>query len=192
MELRLHCRCGKLQGTLDSTRVAARALCYCKDCQAYARFLKVQDTILDDAGGTEVAAVPPAAVRFTAGLEHLGCLSLSPRGIYRWYATCCDTPIGNTPRDPKMPYVGLVRQCLDAPADSLGAAPVRVNTESASRPMPSTPLRTALAIAKIGAMIVGNRLGGGYRDNPFFQEGGDAPLRVPRVLSREERAAVTP
>ena len=191
MEWRLHCRCGKLQGTVDSTRVAACAICYCKDCQAYARFLKAQDSVLDEAGGTEVAAMLPAGVRFTAGLEHLGCLSLSPKGILRWYATCCDTPIGNTPRDAKTPYLGLIRQCLDAPADSLGAAPVAVNTKSALRPVPSTPLRTALAVAKIGGMIVGARLGGGYRDNPFFKDGGSAPLREPRVLSREERAAVT-
>src|SRR5690349_24000361 len=115
MKIRLRCRCGKLQGEVEAARVAARAVCYCKDCQAFARFLKTQDVVLDAAGGTEVEATLPAAVRFTHGLEHLACMSLSPKGIYRWYASCCNTPVGNTPRDPKMSYVGLVRTCLDAP-----------------------------------------------------------------------------
>ena len=81
MEIRLRCRCGKLQGEVDATRVAARAVCYCKDCQAFARFLKAQDVVLAAAGGTEVEAALPAAVRFTQCLEHLACMSLSPKGI---------------------------------------------------------------------------------------------------------------
>jgi len=195
MHIHLRCRCGKLQGEVDAARVAARAKCYCKDCQAFARFLGAEGELLDGAGGTEVEATLPAAVRFTAGLEHLACMSLSPRGIYRWYASCCRTPVGNTPRDSKMAYVGLVRACLgEAPEvldRQLGRAVFAANTGSARGPVAATPLRTVLAVARIGAMIVKARLGGGYRDNPFFDASG-APVRVPQVLTREERAAVTP
>jgi hypothetical protein len=134
-------------------------------------------------------------VRFTAGLEHLACMSLSPKGIYRWYASCCNTPVGNTPRDPKMSYVGLVRTCLDVPAGELdrvlGRSRFTANTGSARAPVQATPLRAALAVARIGAPLLKARLGGGYRDNPFFDASG-APVRAPRVLTREERAAVTP
>lgn len=195
MNIRLRCNCGKLQGELDPAGVAARAVCYCRDCQAYARFLGRDADLLDAAGGTEVAASVPGAVRFTDGLEHLGCMSLSPRGIYRWYATCCRTPIGNTPRDPKMPYVGLVRACLDAPAETLdrqlGRSRILVQTASARAPVKSTPARTAWAVAKIGAMFLRARLGGGYRNNPFFLSDGSAPLRQPQVLTLDERAALT-
>ena len=38
MNIRLRCRCGKLQGDLDTAAVAARAKCYCTDCRAFARF----------------------------------------------------------------------------------------------------------------------------------------------------------
>ena len=195
MAVRLRCRCGKLQGEVDPRGVAARAVCYCKDCQAFARFLGREADVLDAAGGTEVAASLPSAVRFTSGLEHLGCMSLSPRGLYRWYATCCNTPIGNTPREPTTPYVGLVRACLDAPDETLarqfGRSRIVVQTRSALAPVKSTPLRTVWAVAKIGGKLLRARLGGGYRDNPFFQPGGSAPLRQPRVLTREERAALT-
>jgi hypothetical protein len=194
MAIQLRCRCGKLQGEVDAQRVAARAVCYCKDCQAFARYLEAEDAVLDAAGGTEVEAALPAAVRFTAGLEHLACMSLSPKGIYRWYASCCNTPVGNTPRDPKMSYVGLVRTCLDAPAGeldrALGRSRFTANTGSARAPVQATPLRAALAVARIGAALLKARLGGGYRDNPFF-DGSGAPVRSPRVLTREERAAVT-
>ena len=195
MALPLRCDCGKLQGEVDPGGVAARAVCYCRDCQAFARFLGREADVLDAAGGTEVAATLPSAVRFTSGLAHLGCMSLGPRGLYRWSATCCRTPIGNTPRELTTPYVGLVRACLDVPdetlARQLGRSPIRVQTGTALAPVKPTLLRTAWAVARIGGKLLGARLGGGYRDNPFFQPGASAPLREPRVLTREERAALT-
>lgn len=194
MGIQLRCRCGKLQGEVDAARVAARAICYCKDCQAFARFLKAEDAVLDASGGTEVEAALPAAVRFTGGLEHLACMSLSPKGIYRWYAACCNTPVGNTPRNAAIPYVGLVRACLDAPLDTLdrqlGRTHMTANRGSAYGPTSATPVATLLGLARIGGALVKARLSGSYRDNPFFDAAG-APVRTPRVLTKEERAAVT-
>jgi len=194
MTIGLRCRCGKLRGELDATRIAARAICYCKDCQAFARFLKADDVVLDTSGGTEVEAALPAALRLSAGLEHLACMSLGPRGLYRWYASCCNTPIGNTPRDRKASYVGLVRLCLDAtPAQldrQLGRGHITSSRGSAHGPTTATPLATALAVARVGAMLAKARLTGGYRDNPFFDASG-APVRAPRVLTLEERSALT-
>lgn len=194
MSIRMRCQCGKLQGEVDAKRVGARAICYCRDCQAFARFLRPEGSLLDSAGGTEVEAGLPAAVRFTAGLEHLACMSLGPKGIYRWYASCCRTPVGNTPRDPRFSYVGLVRACLDA-SDAeldreLGRSHMTANTGSAYGPARTTPVATALAIPRLGAMLLKARFGGGWRDNPFFDAAG-APIRSPRVLTREERAAIT-
>lgn len=194
MSIALRCRCGQLRGQVDSARVAARAVCYCKDCQAYGRFL--DSGVLDAAGGTEVAATLPAAVRFDAGLEHLACVSLDPKGLYRWYAGCCRTPVGNTPRDPRTSYVGLVRACLDATDAeldrALGATRCRVETQSAQAKVASSGLSTAWAVCRIGTMILRARLGGGYRDNPFFRPQTSEPLKPVRVLSLEERKALTP
>ena len=107
MNTQLRCRCGTIQGTVDPRHVYARAVCYCKDCQAFARFLGSPDQILDRQGGTEIVAILPAAVQFTTGVEKLACMSLSDKGLLRWYASCCRTPIGNTPRDRSTPYVGI-------------------------------------------------------------------------------------
>jgi hypothetical protein len=175
--------------------VAARAVCYCKDCQAYGRFLG-SEGLLDAAGGTEVAATLPAAVRFDAGLEHLACMSLSPKGLYRWYASCCRTPIGNTPRNPRTSYLGLMRACIDAPDAELdrelGPLTCRVETQSARAPVASSGLATARVVGKVGWMLVKARLGGAYRKNPFFQAGTREPVKAPQVLSLEERKALTP
>jgi hypothetical protein len=39
-------------------------------------------------------------------------MSLSDKGMLRWYASCCNTPIGNTSRDFKVSHVGLLHNCL--------------------------------------------------------------------------------
>jgi hypothetical protein len=186
----LQCRCGVLRGQVVPSRTAIRARCYCRDCRAFARFLGA-DGLIDAAGGTEIVATLPRQVRFTAGADALACLSLSPRGIYRWYAGCCNTPIGNTPRNPKIAYVGLVALGLSGTGpsmtDSFGPLRMAVNTASASKPVRATPLATALGMAGLAGAMVAARLSGAYRDNPFFQPGTATPVRPVRVLSRDER-----
>jgi hypothetical protein len=53
----LQCRCDTLKGYVSHPDVATRAACYCKDCQAFARFLAHQDEpVLNEQGGTEIIA----------------------------------------------------------------------------------------------------------------------------------------
>jgi hypothetical protein len=189
MSLPLRCRCGKLQGHVVPSTSAVRAICYCKDCQAYARFLGTQG-VADRDGGTEVVAMLPRHVHFTAGLELLACLSLSERGLLRWYASCCSTPIGNTPRDLKIPYAGMVHSCLDTGSkieSSFGRRRVAVNTKSARNAIPSTPIATTLAVLRLMTSSLGVRLTGSYRDNPFFVPDTGAPIRPIHVLTSDER-----
>jgi len=53
MKRPLRCQCGLVQGKVD-VRHSVRAVCYCKDCQASARFLGREAEILDRFGGTEI------------------------------------------------------------------------------------------------------------------------------------------
>ena len=186
----LRCRCGTFQGYVARSTSAVRAVCYCKDCQAFARFLGTQG-ITDPDGGTEVVATLPRHVRLTAGLEALSCLSLSERGLLRWYASCCNTPVGNTPRNRKLPYVGLVHNCLEGGASSIastfGTRRVAVNTQSARNDVQSTPVASTVAVVGLMASAIVDRLGGAYRDNPFFAADTGAPIRSVRVLSSAER-----
>jgi hypothetical protein len=186
----LRCRCGALEGHVLPSRSATHAVCYCRDCQAYARFLG-QAGIVDEDGGTEVVAMLPARVQLTRGLTHLACLSLSERGLLRWYARCCATPIANTPRNPRVPYAGVVHSCLgDAAAirSTFGALRIAVNTKSARHAVRSTPAATLIGVLGLAAALLGARLSGSYRRNPFFEASSGAPIKPVRVLTPDERA----
>lgn len=187
----LRCRCGRLQGSVTPARSTQRVVCYCRDCRAWACHLG-GNGVLDAQGGTEIVASLPCHVRFDAGSDALACLSLSPRGLLRWVAGCCGTPIGNTPRSPKLAYVGLVHSCLeqDAPPlqHSFGPLRMAVNTGGAPSPVHKTPAPAAAAsLFGLATTLLGARLGGGWRDNPFFAAGTATPVRPVRVLTLAQR-----
>ncbi len=194
MHLTLRCDCGSIGGRIDAPHRAGRAICYCRDCRAWARWLGRAPRTLDAAGGTDVVATTPRLVRLERGTEHLRCVSLAPHGLFRWYADCCRTPIGNTPRDPKLSYVGLVRDCIAATPEALDAAVgpplTRVSADSALSRLDPTPMHTLRAALKIAIEVGRSRLGGGWRENPFFRPGTDEPLVAPTVLKPQERDAL--
>ena len=186
----LRCRCGTFQGYVELGARSTRAICYCKDCQAYARFLGTPG-VVDADGGTEVVATLPKHVQFSSGLEVLSCLSLSERGLLRWYASCCTTPIGNTPRTPKLPYIGLIHSCFEGGSSSiesvLGPLRIAVNTKSARNRVQSTPVASAVGVFGLMVPALADRVSGAYKHNPFFAADTGVPIRRARVLSRAER-----
>ena len=66
-----------------------RFVCYCRDCQAFARFLDRPD-VLDQTGGTDIFQLPAGRVKLAAGRDAVRSLHFSER-VYRWYAECCRT-----------------------------------------------------------------------------------------------------
>ena len=74
-DIPLRCKCGKLRGIALSVspRNGCRVVCYCHDCQAFARFL-AQPGTTDAWGGTDIFQMAPASVRITDGAEALGCM----------------------------------------------------------------------------------------------------------------------
>ena len=97
---------------MSPARSSQHIVCDCHDCRAFVRHLGGNE-VLDAQGGTEIVASLPSHVRFDAGNDALACLSLSPRGLLRWVAACCGTPLANTPRNPKLADVGLVHSGLE-------------------------------------------------------------------------------
>jgi hypothetical protein len=190
MDHPLQCRCGTIKGTVSLAGLTKRAICYCKDCQAYAHFLEDAGRVLDRDGGTDVVATLPMNVRFVQGKHALTCMSLSPHGLLRWYSSCCKTAIGNTPRNYETAYVGLVHTCLGNTAavqQSFGPVQVRVNTKSAKHPVESTPVGTLKTVLGLMKTLVGARLAGSYKETPFFVRETGAPIVQPRVLTKLER-----
>ncbi len=190
----LHCQCGTLKGFVTLPAGASRGVCYCNDCQAYAHFLGKADDILDEMGGTDVVAILPRHVTFTQGLEVLACMSLTESGMLRWYASCCNTPIGNTPRNFKMAHVGLVHACLKDPSKALersfGPVRMRVNTKTAKGEPKSMPVSTITSVLRFLSSLIRARLDGSYRLTPFFDPNLGTPVTSPKVLTSKERAQV--
>lgn len=188
----LRCQCGTLRGHVSHTESVCRGVCYCKDCQAYAHFLGKADEILDEMGGSDVVATLPQHVTFTQGLEKLSCMSLSDKGMLRWYASCCNTPIGNTGRDYKVSHVGLLHNCLQDPSTRLDSAfgPVRmrVGMKSAKGSPKAMAASTTVSILRFMARLIRARLDGSYKNTAFFDPETGTPRVSPKVLTPDERA----
>jgi hypothetical protein len=188
------CQCGNLKGTLTELRRTLRAVCYCHDCQAFAYVLGQEGRVLDQRGGSEIVQAAPRNLTFTQGAEALACVRLTSRGLLRWYAACCSTPIGNTPATAKLSFVGLVHTCL-GPRDAAfqeAFGPVRAWVYTAGargEPRPKEAGGGRMVRRFIGIALRA-RLNGDYRRTPFFDPATGAPVATPRVLSREEHARV--
>lgn len=187
MSVPMRCTCGAVRGELDRRAVYARVVCYCRDCRAFARALCRPD-VLDAAGGTDIITMRPAGLRLLEGRDRVACLSLSPKGPLRWHTACCNTPVGNTARNPAFPYVGVPVSGLQAVgvdvASAFGRRPMVVHAASATSRVRRTPLRTAAGVARIACGILLAKHSS-RRATPFFEDG--RPLAEPRVLTRQER-----
>jgi hypothetical protein len=198
LDLPLRCRCGRVRGV--ASRVSAstgfRFVCYCKDCQAFARFLERAD-VLDPAGGTDIFQMAPGHVKLIAGTETLRCLSLSKR-VLRWYADCCRTPIANTAATPGFPIAAVIHSFMDCESDGrsrddvLGPALCRIFERSASGPLPpGAPPQPSLGVfARRASKMLNWWVRGLARPTPFFDDRTKAPRAVPQVLTDGERGGL--
>jgi len=189
VDIPMRCRCGHVRGVARAVSPSAgfRFVCYCKDCQAFARFLERPD-ILDAGGGTDIFQLPPGQVTFTAGLDALRCVRLSGK-VLRWFAECCRTPIANTAADPRFPVVALIHSITDCTADErsrdalFGPPLCRIYEHSAIGPLLSNAPPPSLRVfAYRATKVVGWWMRGLARPNPFFEDRTKAPRSVPQLL----------
>ena len=185
--LSLSCRCGAVQGKARSP--GPRMICMCDDCQTYAHFLGHAAEILDANGGTDVVPVRPAHLDITQGAEKLACLRLSPKGTWRWYASCCRTPIANTMASLTMPYAGVFRLAIQD--DDVGPVQARVQARYGVGEPPAGAEQTVslLTILKVLRFMLPGVILRQHRPSPFFDAAGK-PLVEPHVLSLEERTVL--
>jgi hypothetical protein len=190
----LRCRCGEVRGIVSdaSPRTANRVVCYCDDCQAFARRLDRAD-LLNPQGGSDIIQVAPASLSFVQGQDRIKGL---PKGLYRWYASCCNTPVGNT-ASPAVPFVGLFAATFDhgtqRASDVFGQPTGAVFGKYAigKTPAGSEGVKLSLLLRAVGK-IFGWRLRGRAWPHPFFKRDTGAPAYPVNVLSHKEREALRP
>ncbi|MET0287253.1 MAG: DUF6151 family protein [Polyangiales bacterium] len=191
----LRCRCGAVRGSAEHVTPAAdsRAICYCDDCQIYALHLGTPG-VLDERGGTDGCIFAPAQIKLSAGQEHLRCVRLSPKGLHRFYAGCCNTPLGNSV-NASLPVVILVHACMDHAADGrtrdedLGPPRMRMMGRYAAGGVPKgahPKVPFGKFLPAFASHLVRTYLGGRAKPSPFFDASG-RPVIEPRVIDRAER-----
>lgn len=192
--LALQCRCGQIKGRAIKVYPSegTRVVCYCKDCQAFAIALGVADMVLDAQGGTDIYQLPPARLQIHQGHDQIRCLRLSDKGLYRWFAGCCNTPIANT-LAPRTPLVGLLHSFIVDPDAEIKTGPVRalVNLRGATGQVSREQVRAAPArgyVRKILVKILCWKLAGKGRPNPFFN--GGEPITKPKIMAPGEHISV--
>ena len=183
--MQLTCQCGKTEWIIDVS-AGTKVVCHCADCQTFANHLDPDRPVTDDAGGTHIFQTLPDRVLFTKGAANLSLLRLSPKGLMRWYTSCCRTPVANTLPRAGIPFVGLI---LPPGADGFGRIVARAFTDTARRPVKGHGMaRAGLAVL---ARAVSGRIAGAHRASPFYDSNG-APVVRPTVLTKEERRAARP
>ncbi len=194
MDHPLQCRCGTLKGVVSDPGGANRVVCYCRDCQAFAHFLGCEKQALDERRGSDIIQTLPKNVIFTQGIESLVCLRLTDKGLVRWYARCCNTPIGNTLATPKISFIGLVHTCLESDGAPLDAAfgPVRARLNVSGAKGEPKPKVTGLGaiVWWFFSTVLRARINGDYKHSPFFHTDTGALVVTPHVLTGAERANV--
>jgi hypothetical protein len=187
----VRCKCGALRGVARavSPKTANRSLCYCHDCRAFAHWLGRED-LVDARGAVEIVQVARARLEISDGLERVRCLRLSDKGMHRWYADCCKTPLGNT--IPRIPFIGVARATLEIPlerSDEMLGAILVAHVGSAvggARRGEGMSVRSALHITRLLASWTLRGLG---HPTPLFSR-ENRPTVTPQILTAAEREAL--
>lgn len=189
----LQCRCGTVRYIVDIPRRGAgtRVKCYCRDCQTAVQVLGRAD-FLDRAGGSDIWQTTPDLLTFEAGQDALQILRLSPKGLFRWHASCCGSPVCNTLTRLGLGFVGFgldpTRQ--DEWDKALGPVRAHVNTAGATRGggAPAKDMNFGAAGIQVLRRMAAYALAGRRDISPLRDAEGD-PVAPIRVLSLEERRA---
>jgi hypothetical protein len=197
-DMPLRCKCGHVRGVARNISRSAglRFVCYCKDCQAFARLLDRLD-VLDTAGGTDIFQMPPGRLELCEGVDALKCVRFSDK-VLRWYTGCCLTPIANTPAVSGFPIIGLIHVFMDHTADgrsrdeALGPLLCSLHERSALNPLPLDgpgPTTAGIFLRRLSLLFVWWARGLA-RPTPFFDERTNAPRVTPHTILPNEGAAL--
>lgn len=197
MDVPLHCMCGKIRGVARGVdrSTGTRCSCYCRDCQAFARFLGGA-AILDRWGGTDIYQMSPGRLEIDAADGALACVRLSDKGMHRWYCASCKTPIANT-LTAKMPFAGVIHSFMDHVStgmsrDDLLGVTQPIQTKSAHGDgAPKQKARYFVTVMmRTMVKVLGWQITGAGKKSPFFDAKTGEPKVPPRVLTSEERGAL--
>jgi hypothetical protein len=171
------CRCGEIRGHLTHVDHSAgtHLRCHCDDCRRANAHFGMDGTRED---GVCIWQTTPDKVKVDEGAVHLRLMRLSEKGLLRWFAGCCDTPLFNTLATPKVPFVGVLTDRLDdiAPLGPVVAEGFVEGDDGKSRHVGGGRVARGFVRRALGA-----RLSGRWKDNPFFDTTTGQPIRAAEI-----------
>jgi len=185
-EVELKCACGKVQGSTESvnSESGTRIVCCCDDCQKFAQYLGQEDRTLDEYGGTDIFQMPISHLQISEGAEFIACIRLSSKGLYRWYAKCCGTPIGNS-MGAGVPFMGLIHNFMEHKTSrdaDLGPSRGYIQTKFAKKEIPESLKATYIRIVLRGlSKLLVWKIKGLNTPSAFFSKNGK-PIVEPTIV----------
>jgi hypothetical protein len=181
----LNCDCGSFQASLANVDhiKGTHLRCHCADCRAFVRVL-LPDAVLKN--GLHLFQTDPDKIEVTKGVEYLECLTLSPKGLLRWYASCCQTPMFNTPRSAKVPMVAILTDIAEDPS-LFGPVVCDAFRKTTSGKSKTTGLPAV--IVRFLKRAISSRLSGRWQETPFFIMPENIPLTKPYVVAKDKKRA---
>lgn len=185
-----------MRGTATGISPSAKthSMCYCDDCQTFAHYLERADEVLDANGGTEAFGLAPAQITIEQGADQLRCVRLSPKGLHRWYADCCKTPVANT-MAPNLPVAILIRNFIDLDdagvERAFGPMAGRIMARFAHGTLPPDAHQKAPIgfLLRVVAQVAGSWFRGAGQPSPFF-DASRQPRAPLHILERAQREAL--
>lgn len=185
------CECGKVAGVIEhaTVRDGDHVVCHCTDCRDLVRHFGKQSRILGPLGGTALYQSRCARLRLHRGKEQLAGLHMTGGPTLRWYAKCCDTPLFNTYKNGRIPYVTTLlancdtasRERLGQPLGHLFLSDVEGDTSALE------PLSMNRLMRRFFPRMVKDIFSGDRRRSKLFDSKTLEPVVTPRRLSDAER-----
>lgn len=182
MHIDVSCRCGQFRAEVSGATPSGtnHVSCACKFCQSFAKHLGQSERYLDGWGSTDIVQVDPARIRFVQGEDQLAALTLTKTGPLRWYTRCCQSPVANTFRTSRLPFVGLMVANMSVQGgtveDALGPIRARVNGSygAEAKARRGTKADERWMLLNFFRLFALWTLRGSQRRSPFFRDG--API----------------
>ena len=184
----VRCFCGKVNGVLKIVKKDLfYAQCFCCDCQNYAKHLESEDKILDQYGASSLIQTYPKYLTLLEGKEHINCVQIKEKGLLRWYANCCNSPLANTMTNPRVPFISISTQVLKFKSKEekerlLGPVSVKAFAMYAKGKKPKNShdrFPKSYMISMLYFMLRG-AITGKFKPHPFFKDA--QPISNPTLL----------
>lgn len=193
-DLSFACDCGTVTGAIHViSGEGDHLVCHCTDCQNLTHHLG-HAQLLDAHGGTALYQTRCARVRIDTGRDRLACLHLTDAPTLRWYAACCRTPLFNTFKNGKLPFITILMAACDPAkrADVFGAPRGHLFTQEAIGDAGHLPkMGTPTLMRRFFARAIKDIVSGDRRRSALFDARTLEPIAKPHRLTDEEKLALS-